>query len=144
MEIVVGFVDTVPGRRALEAATAQARAHGGRLHVIVHAGATVGEHASQVRELDEGVGEAAQRLDAVVAELAADGLDVTGEVLRDHRGSAGETIVDYASRCEADLVVVGVRQRSKVGKLLLGSDLQDVILGAPCSVLAAKGGDPPG
>lgn len=144
MEIVVGFVDTVPGRHALKAATAQARAHGGRLHVIVHVGSEVGEHAAQVREFDEGAAEAAGRLDTVVDELAADGLDVTGEVLRDHRGSAGEAIVDYASQCGADLVVVGVRQRSKVGKLLLGSDLQDVILSAPCSVLAAKSTDPPG
>jgi len=36
----------------------------------------------------------------------------------------------------ADLLVIGLRQRSPVGKLLLGSEGRDVILGAEVAVLA--------
>jgi len=43
-----------------------------------------------------------------------------------------------ARDCSADLVVVGVRHRTPVGKLLLGSVAQRVILDAPCPVLAVK------
>jgi len=34
--------------------------------------------------------------------------------------------------------VVGVRRRSKVGKLLIGSTAQHVILNAPCPVVSIK------
>ncbi|QBI20406.1 universal stress protein [Egibacter rhizosphaerae] len=142
MDIVLGYVDTPHGQRALDEATAQARAHGARLHVVVCDTTSVGEHASQARDREEGVAAAAERLDELVARLVDDGLDARGEVVRDDRDSAGAALVDYATRAEADLIVVGVRKRSRVGKLLLGSNLQDVILAAPCSVLAAKPADP--
>jgi nucleotide-binding universal stress UspA family protein len=37
-----------------------------------------------------------------------------------------------------DLIVIGMRRRSRVGKLLLGSTAQDVLLGADCAVLAVR------
>ena len=43
-----------------------------------------------------------------------------------------------AEECAADVIVVGVRHRTPVGKLLLGSVAQRVILDAPCPVLAVK------
>src|SRR5665647_866365 len=49
-----------------------------------------------------------------------------------------EDIIGAASREEAVLIVIGLRRRSPVGKLLLGSNAQRILLDAPCPVLAVK------
>lgn len=47
-------------------------------------------------------------------------------------------MLDAVEDEEADLVVVGVRRRTAVGKFLLGSTAQRLILGADCPVLVVK------
>jgi nucleotide-binding universal stress UspA family protein len=39
---------------------------------------------------------------------------------------------------EADLVVIGIKKRSKVGKLMFGSTAQYVILSCDCPVLTVN------
>jgi nucleotide-binding universal stress UspA family protein len=39
---------------------------------------------------------------------------------------------------DAELVVIGVRRRTAVGKLLLGSTAQSIIMQSTCDVLAVK------
>lgn len=52
--------------------------------------------------------------------------------------SAGEDLVQFAQENGIDEIVIGVRRRSKVGKLLFGSNAQYIILQAPCSVVTVK------
>ncbi|MDZ7579200.1 MAG: universal stress protein [Deltaproteobacteria bacterium] len=52
--------------------------------------------------------------------------------------SPGEDLVRFAEENDVDLAVVGVKRRSKVGKLLMGSTAQFVIIKAPCPVLSIK------
>ena len=52
--------------------------------------------------------------------------------------TAGEELVKFADEKGADEIIVGVRKRSKVGKLLLGSTAQYVIIEATCPVVAVK------
>ena len=55
------------------------------------------------------------------------------------RGLApGEDLVEFAKESKIDEIVVGVKRRSKVGKLLMGSTAQFVILQAPCPVVSVK------
>ncbi len=68
--------------------------------------------------------------------LAADGLEV--EIRHDVVPDVAEAVLSAAEDCSADVIVVGVRHRTPVGKLLLGSVAQRVILDAPCPVLAVK------
>lgn len=48
---------------------------------------------------------------------------------------AGEKIVNSAKRNNIDLIFLGIKKHSKVGKLLFGSTAQYVILKAPCPVV---------
>ncbi|MGD9877208.1 MULTISPECIES: universal stress protein [Desulfococcus] len=50
----------------------------------------------------------------------------------------GEDIVRYAEECGADEIVMGVRRRSKVGKMLFGSNARYVIMEAACPVVTIK------
>ncbi|MCK5098389.1 MAG: universal stress protein [Desulfobacteraceae bacterium] len=51
---------------------------------------------------------------------------------------AGEDIVKFAEQQNIDEIIIGVRSRSKVGKLIFGSTAQVVILDAHCPVLTVK------
>ena len=50
----------------------------------------------------------------------------------------GEDLVQFAGERGVDEIIIGVRRRSKVGKLLFGSTAQYVILEAPCTVISIK------
>lgn len=51
---------------------------------------------------------------------------------------AGEDLVQLAEEHKAEEIIIGVRRRSKVGKLLFGSTAQYVILNAKCPVVSVK------
>ncbi|SDP83920.1 universal stress protein [Desulforhopalus singaporensis] len=50
----------------------------------------------------------------------------------------GEELVKLAERNEVDLLFLGIKKRSKVGKMLFGSTAQYVILHATCPVVTVK------
>ena len=52
--------------------------------------------------------------------------------------STGQNLVQIAEQKKIDEIIIGVRKRSKVGKLLLGSTAQYVVLHAPCPVTTIK------
>jgi nucleotide-binding universal stress UspA family protein len=69
--------------------------------------------------------------------FADKGLDCRTHLLI--RGLApGEDILEFAKESKVDEIIVGVKRRSKVGKLLMGSTAQYVILQAPCPVVTVK------
>lgn len=50
----------------------------------------------------------------------------------------GEDIVRFAEEKKIETIIMGVRRRTKVGKLLFGSTAAFVILNAPCPVITIK------
>jgi len=52
--------------------------------------------------------------------------------------SPGENLVQLSIDNQVDEILIGVRKRSKLGKLLLGSTSQYIILNAPCPVVSLK------
>ena len=52
--------------------------------------------------------------------------------------SPGDQLVKFAESNNIDEIIIGVRRRSKVGKLIIGSTAQHVILNAPCLVVTVN------
>ena len=51
---------------------------------------------------------------------------------------SGKELVQFAEQNKADEIIIGVRRRSKVGKLMFGSTAQYIILNSPCPVVSIK------
>lgn len=79
----------------------------------------------------------AQDVERVEKLLAESGLDA--EFKQFIRGkSAVSEIEDLVGSLPVSLLVIGLRKRSAVGKLILGSVAQDILLSVSCPVLAVK------
>ena len=120
--VVVGYVPKPEGEAALEAAIDEARRRGASL-VVVNA-----RRAATAPEAD---------LTAVRGRLTESGLSFDlREVVQGL--DASEDLIAVAEDTDAELIVIGLRRRTPVGKLILGSNAQRVLLDAPCPVLAVK------
>jgi nucleotide-binding universal stress UspA family protein len=128
MGIVVGYLATDEGRAALEAGAVEALQRGVRLVVIASARASVDD--VKRAELEE-------ELSRVGIELAARGVEHELRLVAAGKDVA-EDLIAAAVEIQASLIVIGLRRRSPVGKLILGSNAQRILLDAPCPVLAVK------
>jgi nucleotide-binding universal stress UspA family protein len=128
--IVVGYVPKAEGRAALRRAADEARLRNLRLVVInSHRGGREFEREDAI--------ESETQLDEVRNEL--DKAGVEHEVRQLVRGlDPAEDLISVAEELDAELIVIGLRRRSPVGKLILGSNAQRVLLDAACPVLAVK------
>jgi nucleotide-binding universal stress UspA family protein len=128
--IVVGYVPKPEGRAALRRAAEEARLRHSRLVVVnSHRGG---------REFDrDDAVETEEQLEDVRDELQRAGVE--HEVRQLVRGTdPADDLVNVATEVGAEFIVIGLRRRSPVGKLILGSNAQRVLLDAPCPVLAVK------
>ncbi len=69
---------------------------------------------------------------------ALERLEVESEIRHDVVPDIAGAVLDAARETDASLIVVGIRPRTPVGKLLLGSVAQRLILDATCPVLSVK------
>jgi nucleotide-binding universal stress UspA family protein len=116
-QIVVGYSAQPEGRAALKRALSEARLRAAALVVV----------DTSADAEDAGLAD----------ELAASGVTYQIKAAADSQNSADE-LIRTAEMTGADFIVIGLRRRSPVGKLLLGSNAQRVLLDAACPVLAVK------
>jgi nucleotide-binding universal stress UspA family protein len=81
-------------------------------------------------------------LDALAARLAAQGVPHRMRLLDVGAETAADAVLGVAREVGAELLVVGMHRRSPVGKALLGSNAQRILLNATCPVLAVRADDP--
>ncbi len=125
--IVVGYSADEFGRAALEHGITEAKRRDTALLVI---NATSGESYVDKRFAQEG------EIHDVEARLTECGLPF--ELSQPVGVDAAEELVRAMDRDEAELLVIGLRHRNPVGKLLMGSVAQRVLLECPKPVLAVK------
>ncbi len=128
--IVVGFVSKPEGHAALQQAIAEAKLRAARLIVVNSNKGGPALDADAAAEVD-------RELDAVHTALHASGLPHEVRTLVRGNDPAAD-LVSIAREENADFIVIGLRRRSPVGKLILGSNAQQVLLDATCPVLAVK------
>lgn len=141
MTVVVGYVPTALGRAALRRAAEEAELRGWKL-VTVHS-----ETIDRQFDQDEGKALDAERtvIRDHLDEVGIEHEEIRFEAMRSVRGTdpslpergvdPGEDLIAVAEQTGARLIVIGIRRRSLVGKLFMGSNAQKVLQGAPCAVL---------
>jgi nucleotide-binding universal stress UspA family protein len=128
MTVLIGYVPTPSGEAALAAGIAEAVAHGDDVVILnsPRRGSTVDPHL---------VGE---DVDVRLVAAAAD-QGVSARVDHtDHGHDVADAFADAVERTSARLVVLGLRRRSPVGKLMMGSAAQRLLLELDVPILAVK------
>jgi nucleotide-binding universal stress UspA family protein len=127
MSVVVGYIPDQYGEAALAEGIEEARRRKARLVVV---NATKGDSLVDRRYVGEaGLAELTNRLA---------GLDVEHEVQQTMGADVAEEMLRVVDDTHAQVLVIGIRHRTAVGKMIMGSVAQHLLLDAPCPVLAVK------
>jgi nucleotide-binding universal stress UspA family protein len=127
MTVLVGYIPDQYGEAALAAGIEEAQRRGTGLLVL---NASRGDALVDKRYLGD-----AQRGD-LEQRLADSG--VPHEVRQSVGVDPADDLVEAAREAEDPVIVIGMRHRSPVGKLIMGSTAQRILLDAPCWVIAVK------
>jgi len=129
--IVVGYVPKPEGRAALGRGIEEAMLRHTRLVVL---------NASRGDAYVDAGYASVQDVELVKSRLADAGVDHEfRQLVRGHEPA--EEVVDLADELGAELIVIGLRRRTAVGKFLMGSTAQRILLDSHCPVLAVKTDD---
>ena len=128
MSIIVGFVPTPAGEAELTAGIAEAKLRNEDLVIVNSAreGALVDKSVAP----DTVLAQAASR----AAEAGVNARVIQPPYLHD----LADEFLDVAREANASLIVIGLRHRTQVGKFILGSHAQRILMQADRPVLAVK------
>ena len=130
MKILVGYDGTSSAKEALNLAKIHAKAFNASVDVITSMQKGTEHQREDIEQAERGL------------EYAKSVFEDSEIACKTHlliRGlSPGEDLVEFAEENQVDEIIVGVKRRSKVGKLLMGSTAQYVILQAECPVISVK------
>ena len=130
MKILVGYDGTNAAKEALNLAKIHAETFGATVDVVMSMEKGTEGQREEIEQAERGL------------EWAKTLFDDNNLTCNTHlliRGlNPGEDLVEFAEENQVDEIVVGVKRRSKVGKLLMGSTAQYVILQASCPVVSVK------
>ncbi len=131
MSIMVAYDGSEASKEALSLAKAHAKAFNDEIEVV--------RAEERSAELDySNIHKAEQKLENEINTLMNGENIPFKTTLLVSSSTAGEEIVRHLAVKNSKEICLGVRRRSKVGKLLFGSTAQYVILSAPCPVVTTK------
>jgi nucleotide-binding universal stress UspA family protein len=131
MNILVGYDGSNAAKDALKLAQKYAKAFGAKIDVVKSVTSEQPLSSSLFQTAEEEFGREIRN------HFKGSKTSFENHFLASSR-SSGENLVWFAELENIDEIIIGVRKRSKVGKLLLGSTAQYVILHAPCPVITLK------
>ena len=130
MKIMVGYDGTEAAKDALELAKKHAKAFDAEIHLVTSMTKGTDTKLASIEKIEASL------------QYAKDSVEEENIPCQQHlliRGlTAGEDLVEYVRENGIDAVFVGIHQRSKIGKLLMGSTAQYIILEAPCPVISIR------
>jgi nucleotide-binding universal stress UspA family protein len=129
MNIAIGYRKDAVSDDILKLATEHARAFNGRVYILMSLKGK-GDKSAEFESAES-------QMRSVKEYFEQHGVECV-EMLLDRGLSPGEDIVRFSEENKIDEIIIGVVKISKVGKLLMGSTAQYVILHAPCPVIAVK------
>jgi nucleotide-binding universal stress UspA family protein len=130
MKILVGYDGTNSSKEALNLARTHAKLFGASVDVVTSMQKGTEQQREEIEQAERGL---------EYAKSLFEDSNITCNTHLLIRGlSPGEDLVEFAADNQVDEIIVGVRRRSKVGKLLMGSTAQFVILQAGCPVVSVK------
>ena len=130
MKIMVGYEGIEGSENLLKVAIQQAKALVAEVHLV---------SSLIISTLDEErlTEKARAALDHAKAIVEKEGITCETHVMI--RGeSEGADLIRFAEEHEIEEIVIGVKKRSKLGKMVFGSATQYVVLEAQCPVLTVK------
>ena len=130
MKILVGYDESKSAENALKLAQKHAKAFNADIYIV-----TSLEQSPTLKKDD--IDRAESKLEKLRTSFKVDDIPCETQVSVSVQ-SPGEDLVNYAKDNDIDEIIIGVKKRSKVGKLVFGSTAQYVILEAPCPVVAVK------
>ena len=130
MNILIGYDGSRVAKEAVNLGIKHAKAFHAQAHVVTSMPTGTENQQNDIKDAESG-------LDWVREKFEAQGMPCKTHLLI--RGlSPGEDLVNFAEEKQVDQIIVGAKGRSRVGKLLLGSTSQYVIMNAHCPVLTVK------
>ena len=128
MTILVAYVPRPEGRAAISKGIEMAKLMNERLLVI---------NASAGTPVDDEAIATSNEVTAIEKELAASGIEAEFKQLI--RGKTPvEELETLAESQQVSMLVIGLRKRTPIGKMFLGSVAQEILLSVSCPVLAVK------
>lgn len=130
MKILVGYDGSEPARKAVNLSIQYAKAFDAQVLVVTSlVGGTVSD-GDQTHHAEE-------EFEAIKRLFDKEKVPCTTDLLV--RGLfPGQDIVQYADENNVDQIILGVKKKSRTGKLFFGSNAQLVILNAHCPVVTVK------
>jgi nucleotide-binding universal stress UspA family protein len=130
MKILVGYDQTAEADKALELAVRHAKVFGAKVIVLTSRGTGPDEKLPDIKRDEKHLENTKQLLEEAGVECE------THLMIRNE--TPAEVLIDFAEDNGVDEIIVGIAQKSRVGKLIFGSNAQYVILHAPCPVVTVR------
>jgi len=131
MKIMVCYDGSEAARKATKLASKYSKALNGHIIAVV---ALEGDTQKQLSDLEK----AEQALETARVDLSTGKNSFETKLIPTKNMSAAENLIFYAEENQIDLIFIGIKKRSKVGKFFTGSTAQYVILHGSCPVISVQ------